>query len=66
MYAMVHTKPDVAYGIGLVSRFMGNSVKEHWEAVKWLLRYLKGTEDHGVVFGQTNNAVSKVLRYVKF
>ncbi|KAH9769617.1 hypothetical protein KPL71_012080 [Citrus sinensis] len=29
MYAMVCTRPDVAYGIGLVSRFMGNLGKEH-------------------------------------
>ncbi|KAH9733862.1 Integrase catalytic domain-containing protein [Citrus sinensis] len=64
MYAMVCTRPDVAYGIGLVSRFMGNPGKEHWEAVKWLLRYLKGTEEYGVVFGQVNNASSKVLGYV--
>ncbi|KAH9703868.1 hypothetical protein KPL70_011252 [Citrus sinensis] len=66
MYAMVCTRPDVAYGIGLVSRFMGNLGKEHWEVVKWLLRYLKGTEEYGVVFGQVNNASSKVLRYVDF
>ncbi|KAH9782991.1 hypothetical protein KPL71_009148 [Citrus sinensis] len=64
MYAMVCTRPDVAYGIGLVSRFMGNPGKEHWEAVKWLLRYLRGTEGHEVMFGQVNNASSKVLGYV--
>ncbi|KAH9750404.1 hypothetical protein KPL71_013868 [Citrus sinensis] len=61
MYAMVCTRPDVAYGIGLVSRFMGNPSKEYWEAVKWLLRYLRGTEGHGVMFGQVSNASSKVL-----
>ncbi|KAH9667833.1 hypothetical protein KPL70_021191 [Citrus sinensis] len=64
MYAMVCTRPDVANGFGLVSRFMGNPGKEHWEAAKWLLRYLKGTEEYGVVFGQVNNASSKVLGYV--
>ncbi|KAH9705095.1 hypothetical protein KPL70_011743 [Citrus sinensis] len=64
MYAMVCTRPDVAYGIGLVSMFMGNPGKEHWEAVKWLLRYLRGTKGHGVMFGQVNNASSKVLGYV--
>ncbi|KAH9779747.1 hypothetical protein KPL71_007827 [Citrus sinensis] len=64
MYDMVCIRPDVAYGIGLVSRFMGNPGKEHWEAIKWLLRYLKSTEEYGVVFGQVNNASSKVLGYV--
>ena len=43
MYAMVCTRPDIAHAIGVVSRFLENSGKEHWEAVKWILRYLRGT-----------------------
>ncbi|KAH9678733.1 hypothetical protein KPL71_025836 [Citrus sinensis] len=62
MYAMVCTRPDVAYVIGLVSRFMGNPGKEHWEA-KWLLRYLKGDLDKrrlvtGLVFTLCGGVVS--------
>ncbi|CAL5395059.1 unnamed protein product [Camellia sinensis] len=43
MYAMVSTRPDIAHAVGAVSRFLSNPGKEHWEAVKWILRYLKGT-----------------------
>nr|GFD13035.1 retrovirus-related Pol polyprotein from transposon TNT 1-94 [Tanacetum cinerariifolium] len=43
MYAMVCTRPDIAHVVGFVSRFISNPKKENWEAVKWLLRYLKGT-----------------------
>ena len=43
MYAMVCTRPDIAHAVGVVSRFLSNPVKEHWEGVKWILRYLKGT-----------------------
>ena len=43
MYAMVGTRPDVSYALGLVSRFMSKPGSMHWEAVKWLLRYLKGS-----------------------
>lgn len=43
MYAMVGSRPDLAYGIGLVSRFMSKPGQMHWEAVKWLLRYIKGS-----------------------
>ncbi|KAD4889451.1 hypothetical protein E3N88_21524 [Mikania micrantha] len=50
MYAMVCTRPDIAHAVGLVSRYMSNSGKEHWEAVKWLLRYLKGTSKMGLCF----------------
>lgn len=43
MYAMVGSRPDLAYRVGLVSRFMSKPGELHWEAIKWLLRYLKGT-----------------------
>ncbi|RVW27658.1 Retrovirus-related Pol polyprotein from transposon TNT 1-94 [Vitis vinifera] len=41
MYAMVCTRPDIAHVVRVVSRFMSRLVKHHWEAVKWILRYLK-------------------------
>ncbi|GKF70107.1 hypothetical protein Tco_0203164 [Tanacetum coccineum] len=43
MYAMVCTRPDIAHAVGVVSRFLSNLGGEHWEAVKWPLRHLKGT-----------------------
>ena len=33
MYAMVCTRPDIGYAVGVVSRFMSNPSKEHWNAV---------------------------------
>ena len=50
MYAMVCTRPDIAHAVGVVSRFMSNPGREHWEAVKWLLRYLKGTAKKALCF----------------
>lgn len=52
MYAMVCTRPDLAYATSLVSRFMAKPGKAHWEAVNWILRYLKGTETKGLVYGK--------------
>jgi Reverse transcriptase (RNA-dependent DNA polymerase) len=43
MYSMVCTRPDIAHAVGVVSRFLSNLEKQHWEAVKWILRYLRGT-----------------------
>ncbi|CAM8949434.1 unnamed protein product [Rhodiola kirilowii] len=43
MYAMVCTRPDIAHSVGAVSRYLSNPSREHWEAVKWILRYLRGT-----------------------
>lgn len=45
MYVMVCTRPDIGHAVGVVSRFMSNPSKAHWEVVKWILRYLRGTKD---------------------
>jgi transposase InsO family protein len=50
MYTMVCTRPDVAHAISILSRFMANPGPEHWTALKWLLRYLKGSADLGLHF----------------
>ena len=35
---------------GVMSRFMSRPGKQHWEAVKWILRYLKGSLDTCLCF----------------
>ncbi|GKF64398.1 hypothetical protein Tco_0187846, partial [Tanacetum coccineum] len=32
--------------------YLANPGKNHWEAVKWILKYLKGIADVGVVYGR--------------
>jgi hypothetical protein len=51
MYEMVCTRPDIAHAVGVVSIYMNNPSKEHWEVVKWILRYLRGTTNHALCFG---------------
>ena len=34
MYAMVCTRPDLAFAVSVVSRFMRNPGKSHWKVVK--------------------------------
>jgi hypothetical protein len=48
MYAMVCTRPDIAHAEGFVRRYMNNPGKEHWEEIKWILRYLRGTSTHAL------------------
>ena len=48
MYSMVCTRPDLAYSTSLVSRFMANPGRDHWEAVKWIFRYLRETSSYGL------------------
>jgi hypothetical protein len=50
MYVMVCTRPDITHAVGVVSRYMKNLGKQHWKAVKWILRYLIGTSSHALCF----------------
>ena len=43
VYVMVCSRPDTAFVVESISRYMTNPRKEHWTTVKWILRYVKGT-----------------------
>ena len=47
---MVCIRPDIAHVVGVVSRFMSRPGKQHWEAIKWILRYLKGSSNTCLCF----------------
>ncbi|CAI7785474.1 unnamed protein product [Closterium sp. NIES-54] len=51
MYAMMCTRPDLAYSISVLARFVGpgRHTEVHWKAAKRVLRYLRGTKDHALV-----------------
>ncbi|KAL0385036.1 UNVERIFIED_CONTAM: Retrovirus-related Pol polyprotein from transposon TNT 1-94 [Sesamum radiatum] len=44
MFLMNYTRPDIAYAVSSrLSRYTHNPNKDHWDALRRLLRYLKGT-----------------------
>jgi hypothetical protein len=50
MRYLVNTRPDIAFVVGIVSRFMEDPRAKHWAAVKQILRYLAGTVNYGCVY----------------
>lgn len=64
MYAMVCSRPDIAYAASIVSRFMGNLGKKHWLAVKWIFKYLKGTKSVGLTYGRSKAEMNGLAGYV--
>ncbi|KAL0551468.1 hypothetical protein IC582_010556 [Cucumis melo] len=64
MYLMVCTRPDLAHSSSLVSRYMGNSGKIHWEATKWVFRYLVGTENRGLLYKSPNDSKLRVRGFM--
>ena len=64
MYAMVLTRPDIAHAVSVVSRYMAQPGKEHWKAVKWILRYLHGIVKCGLTFGKAKEEDDGLRGYV--
>jgi len=56
------TRPDLMYGVSLISRFMANPTKTHWTAAKRLLRYLKGTIELGIYYKRGEN--TSIIAYI--
>ncbi|XP_040254803.1 secreted RxLR effector protein 161-like [Aegilops tauschii subsp. strangulata] len=47
---LVNTRPDIACAVGIVSRYMEAPSKQHWTAVKQILRYVQGTKGYGCCY----------------
>ncbi|KAA0043130.1 gag/pol protein [Cucumis melo var. makuwa] len=50
MYAMLCTRPDICYSVGIFSRYQSNPGHDHWTVIKNILKYLK-TKDYMLVYG---------------
>jgi hypothetical protein len=53
MYAMLGTRPDIAYAVGALSKFCSNFGEVHYKQGMHVLRYLGGTKHYGIKFDGT-------------
>ena len=56
LYVSIWTRPDVTYAVANVAKFCASPTKEHWTAVKRIMRYLKGTINFGLCYERGNKA----------
>jgi len=54
MYAQVCTRPDIAYVVGVLGRYLSNQGIDHWKVAKKMMRYLQGAKDYMLVYRQTD------------
>ncbi|KAM1173979.1 hypothetical protein ACFX2J_026400 [Malus domestica] len=55
------TRPDITYAVSIVSQFMHSPTMEHFNLVKRILRYLKGSVGRGIIM--KNNASTQITGY---
>ena len=47
---LTHTRPDLSYVVGMVSRYMEKPTTMHHQALKHIFRYVKGTASYGLKY----------------
>ena len=53
MYLANYTRPEIAFSINLLARYSSAPTKRHWNIIKHVLRYLRGTCDMGLFYSKT-------------
>ncbi|KAJ4772132.1 polyprotein [Rhynchospora pubera] len=54
---LTHTRPDISYAVGVISRFMQTPTNHHYGAAKRVLRYVAGTLNFGIWYDHSSNFV---------
>ena len=49
------TRPDITYGVSLISRFMNSPKVSHWQVGKRILKYISGTRNYGISYSRSND-----------
>ncbi|XP_062197279.1 secreted RxLR effector protein 161-like [Phragmites australis] len=60
---LVNTRADIAFAVGLVSRFMESPTMQHMVAVRHLLRYVSGTLSFGCCYKYTGRTEIELIGY---
>lgn len=50
------TRPDIAYGVSVLSQFMFAPTNKHWATLEQILCYLKGAPELGVLYRNNEHA----------
>nr|GEZ20195.1 uncharacterized mitochondrial protein AtMg00810-like [Tanacetum cinerariifolium] len=52
---LLHTRPDLTYLVGVISRYMQSPRESHARAIKQIMRYVKGTTSFGIKYNRSND-----------
>jgi histone deacetylase 1/2 len=55
------TRPDISYSVNKVCQFLSAPTDVHWEAVKRILRYIKGTVSTGLKIRRSSSSLLSVF-----
>lgn len=60
---LLHTRPELAFPVGYLSRFMEEPHQDHLIGVKHVLRYVAGTRGYGIHYTMREEGPPKLISY---
>jgi hypothetical protein len=63
MWPAVHTRPNIAYSVRVLSRYSHNPSETHCNLIKRVLRYVAGTMDIGLTFQKGGLDTNDLIGY---
>ena len=60
MYLMIGSRPDLAFAVSNVSRYMEKPTLQHWNAVKHIFRYIRGTSNTYIKYGFQSDSTTSL------
>jgi len=63
MYAAIGTRPDIAFAVGALSRFLSNPGRRHWNEAKHVLTYLKSMSDYAIRYSSSISPPGEAIGY---
>ena len=63
MFIMISTRPDIAFSVSTLARFLANPMASHLQAAKRVVIYLKSTIHMGIKFQQVSNGSYTLIGY---
>lgn len=64
LFVSLVSRPDITYAVRLVSRYLEKHGTPHWQAVKRIFRYLKGTKNLGIMYANSGSKLDLVASQI--
>ena len=58
---LVNTRPDLAFAVGVVARHVSAPSQVHWDAVRTIFRYVRGTQEYGLYYPARSSTVLSAM-----
>lgn len=57
LFLAMISRPDICFAVNALSRYCNEPGKQHWNSIKRVLRYIKGTASYAITYGRSSEGL---------